>query len=408
MPWAPIQPIGVGAGAAAGQQINQDEQNKQSDFLAQLLMHAQSTQAQREQTQAIKEAQLASIQQARDSQSADRTRNFNLKALEQIPGGDIVPPSLAQTPEAQVATRPQQSLSGTQTSGFQSLPSGPAQTAFPSSSGGGPSTGESQAQTTNLQPQPTGNFTKIQSPQERESASRDAATAAQREFTNETTRARLADTQGKNADQSDAMWQRIIDMESKNANTPEKGWTVQSLQGPDGKPHIYRVNAGSGDVKEFNPNAATTNKAVGATLESRLASAQAVQQTGQDIIKQLSDPAFASKVGPVLGRYNTLRDFIGNPPPEFAQLAGEIESYSLASMGVHGMRSAQGAEQIKNLLDKKHTPESMVATINGLNAFSNHFMGNAGVGGAGNGAGNDLRVGGTYNGKKILSVEPVK
>lgn len=124
----------------------------------------------------------------------------------------------------------------------------------------------------------------------------------------------------------------------------------------------------------------TFQKGEGATTENRLASAQAVNQTGEDMISKLSDPVYASQVGVAMGRANTLRDFIGNPPPEFADLAGMIESYSLANMGVHGMRSAQGAEQIKHLLDQKHTPESLIATIRGLNQFSNHFMQNAGRG----------------------------
>jgi hypothetical protein len=121
---------------------------------------------------------------------------------------------------------------------------------------------------------------------------------------------------------------------------------------------------------------------VGATVENRLASAKAVNQTGQDIINQLSDPTVAAMVGPALGRFNTVRDFIGNPPPELSELAGEIESYALANMGVHGMRSAQGAEQIKALLDRKHTPESLIRTIKGLSKFSAHFMENEGGGSA--------------------------
>ncbi len=44
------------------------------------------------------------------------------------------------------------------------------------------------------------------------------------------------------------------------------------------------------------------------------------------------------------------------------------------------MRSVQGAEQIKKLMDKKHTPESLASTIRGLSAFSNHFMENEGRG----------------------------
>lgn len=119
-------------------------------------------------------------------------------------------------------------------------------------------------------------------------------------------------------------------------------------------------------------------KGTSATTETRLASAQAVNQTGEDIIAQLSDPKIARMLGPAMGRYNNLRDFIGNPPPELSEIAGSIESYALANMGVHGMRSAQGAEQIKKLLDQKHTPASLIATIRGLNKFSSHFMENEG------------------------------
>ncbi len=122
----------------------------------------------------------------------------------------------------------------------------------------------------------------------------------------------------------------------------------------------------------------TFQKGEGATVENRLASATAVTQTGNDLIAKLSDPAFAAKVGPAMGRFNSLRDFIGNPPPEYADLAGQIESYALANMGVHGMRSTQGADEIKKLLDKKHTPESMIATLKGLNSFATHLLQNEG------------------------------
>lgn len=126
----------------------------------------------------------------------------------------------------------------------------------------------------------------------------------------------------------------------------------------------------------------TYNKGVTGATETRLASAQAVNQTGNDIIAKLSDPNVAAVIGPAMGRYQTLRDFIGNPPPEFSELAGQIESYAIANMGVHGMRSVQGADQIKKLLDTHHTPESLAATIRGLSGFSQHFMQNEGRGGA--------------------------
>lgn len=122
----------------------------------------------------------------------------------------------------------------------------------------------------------------------------------------------------------------------------------------------------------------TFQKGTSGATETRLASAEAVNQTGKDIISKLSDPTYAAKVGPVMGRAGKLRDLIGNPPPEFAELAGEIESYALANMGVHGMRSAQGAAQIAKLLEQHHTPASLIAAINGLNGFSEHFMQNEG------------------------------
>ncbi len=141
---------------------------------------------------------------------------------------------------------------------------------------------------------------------------------------------------------------------------------------------VNTVDANGNPVTRVVPKTAGSEfqKAPNATVANRLASAVAVRQTGDDMIAKLSDPAFAAKVGPAMGRYNTLRDFIGNPPPEYAELAGQIESYSLANMGVHGMRSTQGAEQIKHLLDQHHTPASLIATINGLNSFSQHFIEN--------------------------------
>lgn len=121
-------------------------------------------------------------------------------------------------------------------------------------------------------------------------------------------------------------------------------------------------------------------KAPGAVTQNRLDSAKAVQQTGEDIIGKVSDPNIAAMLGPAMGRANSLREFIGNPPPELSGLAGQIESYALANMGVHGMRSAQGAEHIKSLLERKHTPASLIEAVRGLNGFSQHFLENAGQG----------------------------
>lgn len=163
---------------------------------------------------------------------------------------------------------------------------------------------------------------------------------------------------------------------------------VEPLANPPANPEdalvrIETVNAKGENVVEYLPKSEvrgqTYSKAIGQTVMSRLTSAQAVDQTANDIVTELSDPAYAKQVGVVMGRYNTLQDFIGDPPPEYSQLAGQIESFALANMGVHGMRSAQGAEQIKKLLTQKHTPESLISTIKGLNSFSRHYMENQGM-----------------------------
>jgi hypothetical protein len=145
-------------------------------------------------------------------------------------------------------------------------------------------------------------------------------------------------------------------MERNAANKPAATVTIQT------------VDANGNPVTRIVPKTAGTEfaKPANATTANRVASAETVNEVGADIVSKLSDPKFRATVGPAMGRYATLRDFIGDPPPEFSEFAGEIESYALANMGVHGMRSAQGAEQIKHLLDQRHTPESLAATIKGL------------------------------------------
>jgi hypothetical protein len=145
---------------------------------------------------------------------------------------------------------------------------------------------------------------------------------------------------------------------------------------------VEHQDANGRTVVEYLPRSdvkgKTFDKPVSAALANRLASAKAVNQTGDDIIAKLSDPAIAATVGPVMGRFNTLRDFLGNPPPELAELAGAIESYSLANMGVHGMRSAEGAAKINQMLNEKGTPASLIAKIKGLQQFSAHLLENEG------------------------------
>lgn len=128
-------------------------------------------------------------------------------------------------------------------------------------------------------------------------------------------------------------------------------------------------------VRQSELDGKTVQKPIGSASLSRAESAETVDKVGTDLIAKLTDAKFDSALGPVLGRFNTVRDFIGAPPPQFAELAGEIESFSLANMGVHGMRSAQGAQKIKEMLDQKLTPSALSAKIKGLLQFAKEFQG---------------------------------
>lgn len=130
-------------------------------------------------------------------------------------------------------------------------------------------------------------------------------------------------------------------------------------------------------VEEFVPRSEAAGKTRLAPLsgaeQTRYDSAATLVDVGNDLIASLKDPAFVKNIGPVLGRFNTVREFIGNAPPEFAKLAGEIDSFSYANMGVHGMRNVTAANQVRELLDQRHTPESLAATIEGILKFSRSF-----------------------------------
>lgn len=118
-----------------------------------------------------------------------------------------------------------------------------------------------------------------------------------------------------------------------------------------------------------------------ATTENRITVAKTVDAIATNLISKLNDPTYQKVLGPALGRAGSVSNFIGNPPPEFSELAGEIQSYAAANMGLHGFRSASGAEKIKELLDQHHTPQSLIAAITGLNHFAQTYVANASPGG---------------------------
>lgn len=353
MPWQALNPIGIGAGAAAGNEINQQQGMQQGAFLAQLLMHAQQQATQRAQTQAYREAMMADRQQRTDIANKGRMEQI----VNQIPRDtDLPSDTVQQFGDAGIGRfSPLNTLASTQTSGYQSMPGGP------SGSGSG-TTGEMQAQTSPSQP--TGLMRKLPSDTELERDSRDRSTQAQRDFTNTMAQNRVSD-------QSNQAWTRIGQAADRLSQMADRGAPTVVVQTVD--------DAGNKVTKIVPKTAGSTFQSPqNATTENRATSAKTVLDTGNRIIQQIQQNA--DKLGPMMGRYNSVMDFIGDPPPEFANLAGAIESFSLANMGVHGMRSSTGAEAIKRTIGQtRMTPEAMVAAIQGLMSFANDFVKNAGM-----------------------------
>lgn len=173
---------------------------------------------------------------------------------------------------------------------------------------------------------------------------------------------------------------------------PKTGETFDSQMNPvheqiiEGNPAPGSPFAGLMTIKGIdeygNPIETVVPKQVGAVyhttpgdvVENRIKSAQTVILQGDDVIKKLNDPAYMAQLGPVMGRYNDLRDFIGNPPPEYAELAGAIESIAMANMGVHGFRAMQGVTDLNASMSRVKTPEALAAYITGLHSFARDYI----------------------------------
>lgn len=307
----------------------------------------------------LKQAQLKALVEDRAAQEADRQNTVVIKAADTIPAKtELAPSPLAGRLVQMGLGTPNMTLPSTQTGGGLPLPADPG--------------AEPDAQAAPI----TGTLRSVQSPEELRSVTKLASSKQQQqqdEADGKVEAARQA-AENRTNDNEQKQKDRLAQIAAAAAARPQVDkLTKVEHKGPDGKTII-----------EYLPQSALAgqrfDKPTSGMVENRLASAQAVQQTGNDIITKLQDPNYAKNLGVAMGRFSKLQDFIGNPPPEFSELAGQIESYALASMGVHGMRSSQGAEKINHMLSQPHTPESLIGAIKGLNGFSQHFMENEGRG----------------------------
>jgi hypothetical protein len=109
----------------------------------------------------------------------------------------------------------------------------------------------------------------------------------------------------------------------------------------------------------FNGNIKPTNAA-----KSKAEQAEVIKTAGDTLIAHLSQ--FGGDLGPVLGRYNSLADFVGSPPPDYKYLASEIASWIALHPAAHGFRGVRAVEEFQKAFGGTYnTPESLVSGIRG-------------------------------------------
>lgn len=92
--------------------------------------------------------------------------------------------------------------------------------------------------------------------------------------------------------------------------------------------------------------------------------AHTIVEAGEGLVNYIKQ--HADEIGPLASRYNDLLEFIGDPPPEFKQLAGEFESWIALHPAAHGFRGMNAVQQFEKAFGPiEMTPEALIAGIRG-------------------------------------------
>ena len=103
-----------------------------------------------------------------------------------------------------------------------------------------------------------------------------------------------------------------------------------------------------------------------AVLANRMASSRQSLSVGNEILRDLADPAVQEKLGPILGRYQSLSAAAGAGDPIATKLIGAIKGFSAMQMNIHGSRAFNMAKDVEQLLTIRQTPEALAAALDGI------------------------------------------
>lgn len=108
------------------------------------------------------------------------------------------------------------------------------------------------------------------------------------------------------------------------------------------------------------------SKGPGTAERNRMAAARASIESGEALLSEITSPEFASKLGPIVGRYNSLAAAAGAGDPQAQYLVGAIKSFAALQPQIHGFRAVEMAKDIERLLTTKQTPEALAAGLRGI------------------------------------------
>lgn len=99
-------------------------------------------------------------------------------------------------------------------------------------------------------------------------------------------------------------------------------------------------------------------------MRDRSQQANIIGETSKQLVQDIT--TMKDHIGPVMGRYGTLTDFIGNPPPEFARLASELTTYIALQPAAHGFKGLRAVQEFeKSIGTPIRTPEALINAIGG-------------------------------------------
>ena len=104
-----------------------------------------------------------------------------------------------------------------------------------------------------------------------------------------------------------------------------------------------------------------------AMTQNRKVAAENSIRMSKELFDYIDKPEVKKVMGPMAGRISSWESFIGNPPPEFAELKGMFMSWTELQPALHGMRSAEMAKEIEKQVGPQVSPEALKAFIRGFN-----------------------------------------